>query len=124
MITYRGFNTIDQYKKFRLTGLDLIKRNLLNHFQIRKGEKLMHPDFGSIIWNMLFEPLNEETKKTILEDVTRIVRYDPRLIVNEVLIQQLGYGLQLQITLTYKPTNETAIMNLEFHKDSQSVVMS
>jgi hypothetical protein len=40
MLTYRGFNTIGQTKKFRLTDLDLVKRDLLNHFQIRKGE---HP---------------------------------------------------------------------------------
>ena len=51
---YKGFSTIDQTKKFRLTDIDLVKRDLLNHFSIRKGEKLMTPNFGSIIWNMLF----------------------------------------------------------------------
>ena len=63
MTKFRGFNTVNQVKKFRLTDLDLVKRDLLNHFQIRKGEKLMNPAFGSIIWNMLFEPLTDETKK-------------------------------------------------------------
>jgi phage baseplate assembly protein W len=56
-IRYRGFSTIGQTKKYRLTDLELIKRDLLNHFAIRKGEKLMDPNFGSIIWNMIFEPL-------------------------------------------------------------------
>jgi phage baseplate assembly protein W len=57
MTTYRGLSTLGQNKKFRLTDIELVKRDLLNHFQIRKGEKLMNPNFGSIIWNMLFEPL-------------------------------------------------------------------
>jgi phage baseplate assembly protein W len=124
MVTYRGFNTINQVKKFRLTDLDLVKRNLLNHFMIRKGEKLMQPNFGSIIWNILFEPLTEETKKVILDDVTTIVGYDPRIAVDEVIIQELGNGLQLQIALTYKPGNTTTSMTLAFDKNSQTLTMS
>lgn len=124
MVTYRGFNTINQVKKFRLTDLDLVKRNLLNHFMIRKGEKLMQPNFGSIIWNMLFEPLTEETKKVILDDVTTIVGYDPRIAVDEVIIQELGNGLQLQIALTYKPEDMSTIMTLAFDKNSQKLTMS
>jgi phage baseplate assembly protein W len=124
MATYRGFNTIDQSKKFRLTDLALVKRNLLNHFKIRKGEKLMQPNFGSIIWNTLFEPLTEETKKIIIDDVTAVVGYDPRLIVSGVIIQQLDSGLQLQIDLTYKPTNVTTTMNLNFDKNSETLTAS
>jgi len=51
---YRGFSTINQIKKFRLTDVELVKRDLINHFSIKKGQKLMNPDFGSIIWNMLY----------------------------------------------------------------------
>ena len=124
MATYRGFNTIDQSKKFRLTDLALVKRNLLNHFKIRKGEKLMQPNFGSIIWNTLFEPLTEETKKIIIDDVTAVVGYDPRLIIDGVIIQQLDSGLQLQISLTYKPANLTTTMNLNFDKNTETLTAS
>jgi phage baseplate assembly protein W len=124
MATYRGFNTIDQSKKFRLTDLALVKRNLLNHFKIRKGEKLMQPNFGSIIWNTLFEPLTEETKKIIIDDVTAVVGYDPRLVIDGVIIQQLDSGLQLQISLTYKPANVTTTMNLNFDKNTETLTAS
>ncbi len=60
MSNYRGFSTIGKVKKFKLTDLELVKQNLFNHFNIRKGEKLMQPGFGSVIWSMMFEPLNEE----------------------------------------------------------------
>lgn len=118
MITYRGFSTIDQKKKFRLTDIDLIKRDLMNHFRIRKGEKLMNPNFGSIIWNTLFEPMTEETKKIILDDVNAVVKYDPRVSVDEVLITEQQNGLQIQIELTYIPTNQTASMNFTFNRDA------
>lgn len=117
-LTYRGFSTIDQTKKFRLVDLDLVKRDLLNHFQIRKGEKLMNPNFGSIIWSTLYEPLDEPTKKVILDDVKKIVSYDPRLAVDQVILQELDNGLQIQISLTYIPTNMTSVMNLTFDRDS------
>jgi len=124
MLKYRGFNTIDQSKKFRLTDLDLVKRDLLNHFQIRKGEKLMNPEFGSIVWNLLFEPLDEETKQILQDDVKRVVSYDPRLSINEILLEQLDHGLQVQVSLTYIPSNTSTVMNLTFDGNTNQVTAS
>jgi phage baseplate assembly protein W len=120
-IRYKGFSTIDQVKKFRLTDLDLVKRDLLNHFSIRKGEKLMQPEFGSIIWSMLYEPLTPEVQSTIIADVKRIVEYDPRLRIDGVLINELGYGIQLQIDLTFLPGNYSDRLILNFDQSSQSL---
>jgi phage baseplate assembly protein W len=72
-IRYRGFSTVNQVKKFRLTDFELVKQDLINHFSIRKGEKLMNPNFGSIIWNMLYEPLTADVKSVLVEDVKKIV---------------------------------------------------
>jgi len=120
-IKYRGFNTIDQSKKFRLTGIELIKRDLLNHFSIRKGEKLMNPNFGSIIWNTLFEPLTEELKKAILDDVKKVVSYDPRIHVNEVLLDDYDYGLQIQVSLNYLPDSTTHTIDFFLNKQNGNV---
>ena len=117
-IKYRGFNTINQSKKFRLTGLELIKRDLLNHFSIRKGEKLMNPDFGTIVWNTLFEPLTAELKKTVLDDVKKVVSYDPRIAVNQVLLDDFEHGLQIQVTLTYLPDATTHTIDFFLNKQS------
>ena len=62
---YKGFSTINRSKKFRVGNFDLVKTDLYNHFQIKKGEKLMQPSFGSIVWSLLFEPLTELTKNAI-----------------------------------------------------------
>lgn len=118
---YKGFSTINQYKKFRLTDLDLIKRDLLNHFSIRKGEKLMNPEFGSIIWNTLFEPLTADVKALIVEDIQRVVRYDPRVRIDNVLVDQFEYGLQVQLELTFLPDNLSDVLSFQFNKDLNSV---
>jgi len=121
---YKGFSTIDQTKKFRLTDIDLVKRDLLNHFSIRKGEKLMNPNFGSIIWNMLFEPLTADVKSTIVEDVRRIVTYDPRLQVEQVLINELEQGIQIQIDLVFLPGNFASSLRLDFNSSTNSLTAS
>ena len=123
-INYNGFNTIGQKKKFRLTDFELVKRDLQNHFAIRQGEKLMQPEFGSIIWSMLYEPLTTETKAVIAADVQRIVNYDPRLNVTSVLINDFDYGLQVQIGLTYIPSNQAETLLLNFNKSTNTLTTS
>jgi phage baseplate assembly protein W len=121
---YKGFSTIDQYKKFRLTDLDLIKRDLLNHFAIRKGEKLMNSEFGSIIWNIMFEPLTDDVKALIVEDIQRVITYDPRIRVDNILVDQFDYGLQIQIELTFLPDNLSDVLALQFNRDLNTVVVA
>ena len=124
MSNYRGFSTIDRVKKFKMTDLELVKQNLFNHFNIRKGEKLMQPNFGSSIWSMMFEPLNEETKNLIQEDVKTVVSYDPRTKVNNVIVTQFDHGVQLDIELEYIPTNQSDTLSLMFDNASQQLTRS
>jgi phage baseplate assembly protein W len=120
MTTYSGFSTVNKTKKFRLTDFDLVKRDITNHFNIRKGEKLMNPDFGTIIWDTLFEPLNDETKNVIMQDVKRIVASDPRIGAKNVTITEFDRGLQLQIDLIYIPTNQVSTMAVQFEQNSKT----
>lgn len=118
MTTYRGFSTYNRLKKFRVTDYELAKQDLFNHFQIRKGEKLMNPNFGSIIWNLLYEPMTEDTKQRITSDINSIINYDPRMSVNSMTITEFDYGIQIELSLTYIPTNQTEKIFLKFEKDS------
>ena len=118
---YKGFSTYNRNKKFRVTDFELVKQNLYNHFNIRKGEKLMQPNFGSMIWNMLFEPLTEETRQIIVDDVKTVVGYDPRVNVSNVLVTQYDHGIQLIVELTYTPNNQLETLVLNFDNKSRSL---
>ena len=118
---YKGFSTYNQTKKFRLTDQELIKQDLYNHFNIRKGEKLMQPNFGTIIWNMMFEPLNEETQTLMSEDVKRIVEYDPRIQATDVIVTQFEHGIQIEIELLYVTTNQVERIAFNFDNVSQTL---
>jgi phage baseplate assembly protein W len=118
---YKGFSTHNRYKKFRVTNLELVKQNIFNHFNIRKGEKLMQPNFGSLIWNMLFEPLTEETRQMIVSDVQTVVSYDPRVRVQNVAVTQFDYGIQLVVELSYLTDNQVDRLVLDFENKSRTL---
>ena len=61
MTTFIGFNTIDQPKKFTLTDFALVKRDLLNAFNIRPGELVGRPTYGTNLWDYVFD--NESSIK-------------------------------------------------------------
>ena len=120
-ILYRGVSTLNQSKKFRLIEFELVKRDLINHFNIRKGEKLMQPDFGTIIWSLLFEPMTDVVRNQIVDDIKAIVNYDPRIGVNSINLTELDYGLQVEIELVYLQTDQSSNLVVQFDRDSQSI---
>lgn len=119
MALYNGFSTIANKKKFRLTDFELVKQDLQNHFNIRKGEKLMNPDFGTVIWDMLFEPLTEETKNIVMQDIKRIVGNDPRIAAQNVIVTQFDRGLQIELDLLYISTNQVQTLALSFDQQAK-----
>lgn len=116
MALYYGFSTFKKQKKFKITDFELAKQDLINHLSIRKGEKLMNPEFGSIIWSLLFEPLTAEVKSVIQDDLQTIISYDPRLTAGNLVIAEYLHGIQVQIDLTFNDTDERSTMVMNFDK--------
>jgi phage baseplate assembly protein W len=108
MATFIGFNTIDQYKKFTLVDFQLIKRDLLNYFNIRQGEKVGRPDVGTTMWNLVFEPQTEQTAALIVQEMQRIVGQDPRIYLSsaEAYPQVNGILVELEIQAVQGQTAE------------------
>jgi phage baseplate assembly protein W len=120
-IMYRGFSTVGRTRKFRLTDFELVKQDLINHFYIRKGEKLMNPDFGTIIWNVVHEPLTEDLKSVIVTDIKAIAGYDPRISIDNVVITEYDQGIQVELQLRYVQTNQTNLLNLQFDNQNNTL---
>ena len=117
MQTYLGFSTYNRARKFKVTDFDLVKQDLFNHFHIRRGEKLMNPDFGTIIWDMLYEPYTEALRDMLSDDIKRIVGYDPRLEVINITITEFTNGIFIELDLRYLPTNQLSRMAMNFDRD-------
>lgn len=115
---YKGFSTIDETStSVKLYDYELIKQDLLNHFNTRRGERLMNPTYGTIIWDLLFEPLTPAVKQQIADDVNRILASEPRVIPTSVSITQGDYGFRIELTLSYVGTDISDNMIVSFDKN-------
>jgi phage baseplate assembly protein W len=116
---YRGISTVaDPKGSYTLYDLSLIKQDIINHLHIRQGEKLENPEFGCIIWDLLFDPLTEDLKELIAENVTEIMNYDPRVNVDSLIVSQYESGIQVECELTYKPYNISEALKFRFDQDN------
>lgn len=116
---YKGISTVNPYSNtFSLYDIALIKQDIINHFHIRQGEKLENPMFGTIIWDVLFEPLTSTVKDAIVQNVTDIINYDPRVQANNVIVDQYDHGLQIECEIIYLSYNISENMRLRFDQEN------
>jgi phage baseplate assembly protein W len=112
---YKGFSSVDEStSNTQLYDFDLIKQDIINHFKTKKGERLMNPSFGSIIWDLLMEPLTPDVRSALKEDVNTICTYDPRVTPTQMDITEYESGFLLELTLVLNTTNESTNMKLAF----------
>ena len=117
--TYKGFSTVaTDSHSFALYDLNLIKQDIINHFHIRIGEILERPTFGTIIWDMLFEPLTDHIKQMIVSDVNKIINYDPRVVAKKSTVSQYENGLVIDCQLEYLPYHIIDQLQLRFDENN------
>ena len=114
----KGFSTSSGNKSNMLYDIDVVKQDLINHFYTRKGERVMEPEFGSIVWDMLYEPLDESSEEDLIEDCTRIINSDPRCELLDIQLDSLGNGVRIDISINVLPFNKQATMQLDFERET------
>jgi phage baseplate assembly protein W len=112
--TFIGFNTINQFKKFTLTDFPLIKQDLLNAFNIRQGELPGRPDYGTSLWNFLFESQVEELQNNIVDEIQRVAGGDPRVFISDIQIFPQDNGILIQLELTVTPSTDASRLAIFF----------
>ena len=110
--TFIGFNTQGQYKKFTLTGFELIKRDLLNAFNIRQGQLPGRPEYGTILWDYLFENQLEELQNSITREVQRVAGGDPRIYISDTQVYPQENGILLEIELAVIPSTDAERLSI------------
>jgi len=81
----------------------------------------MMPQFGSVIWDMLFEPLDETTISIIDADVRSIIKNDPRWNLESISISEGPNSLNIEVIVNYLPADETIILPLIYDKGTSTL---
>jgi phage baseplate assembly protein W len=101
MATFIGYSTINQYKKFTLVDGELVKRDLLNAFNIRQGSLPGRPEYGSTLLDYIFENQDTTTERAIIAEIQRIASGDPRIYISDLNFypQENGVLIELQVQI-------------------------
>jgi phage baseplate assembly protein W len=119
MATFIGFNTQNQYKKFTLTDSELIKRDLLNAFNILQGQLPGRPTYGTTLWNLLFENQTQATMTAILAEIQRVAGGDPRLNITDANIFPQENGVLIEIALQFVPNTDAELLSVFFDQQQR-----
>lgn len=115
-----GYTTIGQQNSSKiLRDLELAKQDLINHFNIRKGEKWTNPNFGSDLPYLVFQPLDEITVEQIKDDVRTVVSYDPRFsLISELIdVREDESYVTVVMQLNYLPSTTATELAVKFDKE-------
>lgn len=123
MRVFKGYSTVGkEWGNFKIYDIELAKRDLLNEIYTRKGERLMSPEYGYIVWDVLFDPLTDELVDVIRDDTLRIISRDPRLELNTLDVTE-NVDLQtltVKVILNYVPTATLTELVAVFSRDIAS----
>ena len=75
-VTFKGFSSRADNQNFKVYDFECAKQDLINRLSVRKGERVENPEFGTIIYDLLFEPFTEALKDAITEDITANLNAD------------------------------------------------
>lgn len=114
--TFTGFSTIGSTQKdsYKLYDLQLIRQDLINHFNTHIGERVMRPDFGCRIWDYLMEQFTATMKGLIVAEAVRICEFDSRVQVVSVDAMSLDHGVRVELTLNYLPYDMADNFTIDF----------
>ena len=117
-VTFKGFSSRADKRNFKLYDFEVAKQDLINRLSVRKGERVENPEFGTIIYDAIFEPFTEALKDAIVEDITANLNADPRISTQEILVTEADKGIAIQATITYVPLNITEKLRFNFDENS------
>jgi predicted component of type VI protein secretion system len=119
MPTFIGFNTQRQYKKFTLLDTELVKRDLLNGLNIRQGQLPGRPQYGTVLWDNLFENQSSNLTDAIEREIQRVAGYDPRIQILETQVFPQENGILIQIELAIVPSTDAQQLSIFFDQQQR-----
>ena len=117
-VTFKGFSSKAEKQNFKVYDFECVKQDLINRLSVRKGERVENPEFGTIIYDRLFEPFTDSLKDQITEDITANLNADPRLATEEIQVMEVDHGIAIQATIRYIPLDITEKLQFKFDENS------
>lgn len=107
-------NSINPGKKFKLTDENLVIRDFINALNIRQGEKVGQPSYGTTLWNFVFEPNTPDMQFALDNEIRRVASQDPRILINYVKAYPQENGILMEVQMGVQPFNQALLLSVFF----------
>lgn len=112
-----GFSTVGKVKApYSLVGNDVVIQDLLNEFYCRKGERVMRPNYGCTIWDMIMDP-NVNADQRVKQEISRILKKDPRVKELETRVTSFEHGVRAQVKISILPYDVEEFLYLDYVRE-------
>ena len=105
MALYKGYSSFEfeRIKQFEIIDVELVKLDLLNHIFTRRGSRVMMPTFGTVIPDLVFEPLDDQTTEILEDELRMVFDFDPRVetVSLELNVQEDQHTVTASVQLYY-----------------------
>jgi phage baseplate assembly protein W len=117
-----GVGTITQGlvpgKKFKLTDQQLVIQDFINALNIRRGEKVGKPSYGTTLWNFVFEPNTSDVQIALEQEIRRVASSDPRILIDYVRAFPKENGILMEVQLGIQPYNQALLLSVFFNSNT------
>lgn len=111
-------------KKFRLVDSQLVIQDFVNALNIRRGTKVGQPQYGTNLWDFVFQPNVPEVQQALQEEIVRIAAADPRIQLNYVNVYPRDNGILLEVEIAIAPFNQARLLNVFFDSGTNTASLS
>lgn len=105
-------------KKFRMTDSQLVIQDLVNALNIRQGQKVGQPGYGTKLWDFVFEPNTYDILVRLETEVRRVANSDPRIELNYVKGYPKENGILVEVEMSITPYNEPLTLSVFFNSET------
>lgn len=110
-------------QKFKIVDQPLVITDFVNALNIRQGEKVGKPEYGTTLWSFIFEPNTADVQFQLENEIRRVASQDPRLILNSVKAYPQENGILLEVEIAVSPFNQAQLLNVFFNNATNTAVL-
>jgi phage baseplate assembly protein W len=107
-------------RKFKLVDEQLVVQNFVNALNIRLGEKVGQPQYGTTLWSFVFEPNTPDVQFALETEIRRVATLDPRLVLDFVRAFPQENGILMEVQLAIAPFNQAMLLSVFFDSNTNT----
>ena len=111
-------------KKFVLTDAQLVIQDFINALNIPLGSKVGQPDYGTTLWNFVFDPNTLDVQIAIENEVRRVASEDPRIDINIIKAFPQDLGILVEVQMSVVPFNNPSTVSLFLNQQTTQATLA